>query len=384
VPSTPICFSGDEVLLVKVLIGDMFASNAQTLVNTVNCVGIMGKGVALAFKQHFPDMFEDYVRRCEHGLVKLGQPYLCTRITPPWVLNFPTKEHWRSVSRLEDIVHGLEYLEDHYLDWGITSLAVPPLGCGHGQLEWRVVGSTLYRYLKRLAIPVELYAPFGTPHNELQPTFLDSASAAVPVVHDYRIEPGLIALIEILKRIESEPYHWPVGRTMFQKIAYFATESGIPTGLTYQRGSYGPYAAHLKQIESKLINNGLIREERLGRMFAVRVGQTYNDARRAYATHFAKWEPIIGKLSDLFMRMQTDQAEIAATVHFVARDLKRQNDAASESDVLRGVMEWKQKRRPPLAEKQVAGTIRHLNILSWLNVQPSDDLPITEEDLLNV
>jgi uncharacterized protein YwgA/O-acetyl-ADP-ribose deacetylase (regulator of RNase III) len=370
--------------MVKVLIGDMFASNAQTLVNTVNCVGIMGKGVALAFKEHFPDMFEDYVRRCQHGQVKLGQPYLYTRVTPPWVLNFPTKDHWRSVSRLEDIVRGLEYLEDHYHEWGITSLAVPPLGCGHGQLEWRVVGPTLYRYLKCLEIPVELYAPFGTSHDELQPTFLDPASSAIPIAHPYRIEPGLVALVEILQRIESEPYHWPVGRTMFQKIAYFATESGIPTGLQYQRGSYGPYAAQLKQVESRLINNGLIREERLGRMFAVRVGQTYHDARRAYAAHFVQWEPIISKLADLFMRMQTDQAEIAATVHFVARDLTRHGKTVTESDVLRGVMEWKQKRRPPLVEKEVAGTIRNLNVLSWLNVRPSNDLPIAEEELLDV
>lgn len=370
--------------MVKVLIGDMFASSAQTLVNTVNCVGIMGKGVALAFKEHFPDMFDDYVRRCQRGLVKLGQPYVYTRITPPWVLNFPTKDHWRSVSRLEDIVRGLEYLENHFQEWGITSLAVPPLGCGHGQLEWRVVGPTLYRYLKRLNIPVELYAPFGTPHDELQSTFLDPAATAVPITNSYRIEPGLIALIEILQRIQSEPYHWPIGRTTFQKIAYFATESGIPTGLSYQRGSYGPYAAHLKQVESRLINNGLIREERLGRMFAVKVGQTYGDARRAYIAQLAQWEDAISKLADLFMRMQTNQAEIAATVHLVARDLQRQNDDATEMDVLRGVMDWKQNRRPPLEEKQVAETIRHLNVLRWLNVQPSNDLPITEEELLDV
>lgn len=145
---------------IEVRKGDLFESSAQTLVNTVNTVGVMGKGVALGFKQRFPEMYRDYVQRCEHGLVKLGEPYLWQTLVEPWVLNFPTKAHWRTRSRLQDIVSGLEYLESHYRAWGVRSLAVPPLGCGNGGLEWRVVGPTLYEHLSRLGIPVELYAPF--------------------------------------------------------------------------------------------------------------------------------------------------------------------------------------------------------------------------------
>ena len=93
--------------MVIVKIGDLFDSDAQTLVNTVNCVGVMGKGVALEFKNRFPDMHEDYVARCNAGQVRLGRPYLYRSLVPPWVLNFPTKDHWRSVSRLQDIQEGL-------------------------------------------------------------------------------------------------------------------------------------------------------------------------------------------------------------------------------------------------------------------------------------
>ncbi len=96
--------------MVKVLVGDLFQSKAQTLVNTVNCVGVMGKGVALEFKKRFPDMYQDYLARCARKEVKLGRPYLYKSLFPPWILNFPTKDHWRSVSRLDDIVRGLEYL----------------------------------------------------------------------------------------------------------------------------------------------------------------------------------------------------------------------------------------------------------------------------------
>src|SRR6266516_3463365 len=129
--------SSAEMGLVKVMSGDLLASKAQTLVNTVNCVGIMGKGIALAFKRRYPEMFKDYVRRCERGEVQLGRPYVY-RADDHQILNFPTKQHWRAVSRLEDIIAGLEYLEAHYREWGLTSIAVPPLGCGNGQLEWEV------------------------------------------------------------------------------------------------------------------------------------------------------------------------------------------------------------------------------------------------------
>ncbi|MBW2304965.1 MAG: macro domain-containing protein [Deltaproteobacteria bacterium] len=372
--------------MVNVIMGDMFESKVQTLVNTVNCVGVMGKGIALEFKKRFPDMFEDYVKRCDAKQVRLGRPYLFKRMFPPWILNFPTKDHWRSVSRIQDIEEGLRYLREHYKEWGITSLAVPPLGCGHGQLEWRVVGPTLYRHLKTLDIPVELFAPFGTPHEELQVSFLDRVQdAAVARPAPQRISPAWVAVVEILRRIEDEPFHWPVGRTTFQKIAYFATESGIPTGLKYQRGSYGPYAPALKERITVLVNNGLIREERLGRMFAVRVGQTFNDAKRAYADQLQQWESIIEKVADLFMRMRTKQAEVAATVHFAAQEWKDSTEAPpTEKDVLNTVMKWKQKRRPPLEEKEVAMTVRHLNMLSWITAKASTDLPITEEEILHV
>lgn len=375
--------------MITVYIGDIFESKAQTLVNTVNCVGIMGKGIALEFKTRFPDMYDDYVHRCKGSEVKLGQPYLYKSLTPPWILNFPTKDHWRSVSRLEDIVAGLRYLHAHYRQWGITSLAVPPLGCGQGQLEWRVVGPTLYRHLKELDIPVDLFAPFGTPHEELKPAFLNDTgeSQAAPSRQgtSYRVAPGWVALVEILHNLENEPYHRPVGRTTFQKIAYFATESGIPTGLHYSRGSFGPYAPDVKRQVTALVNNGLIREERLGQMFAVRVGRTFEDARRAYAGQLDVWRDTLAKIVDLFMRMNTPQAEIAATVHFAAKELKqRSKGETSEVDILGEVMAWKQRRRPPLDGKSVALTIRNLNMLSWIGAKVSDDLPVTEEEVLSV
>jgi O-acetyl-ADP-ribose deacetylase (regulator of RNase III)/uncharacterized protein YwgA len=373
--------------MIKVLIGDLFQSQAQTLVNTVNCVGVMGKGVALAFKERFPDMFEDYVTRCQRGDVKLGCPYLFRRLLLPWILNFPTKDYWRAITNLKDIRAGLEYLLRHYREWGIESLAVPPLGCGAGQLEWRIVGPTLHRYLSRMDVPIELYAPYGTPHDELQPEFLEgrdpSTQPQQAMPSPEHVKPAWVALVEILKRIEEQPYHWPVGRTTFQKIAYVATEEGLPTELNYQRGSFGPFAPGLKSVESRLLNNDLIQEEQLGRMFAIKVGPTYRDARIAYTSYLEKWDLAIEKVTDLFMRMDTQHAEVAATVLYAARNLlNSRNTQPTEKEVFDAVMDWKVRRRPPLESQEVALTIRNLAMLSWLDLRASQDLPLSGEEIL--
>ena len=140
--------------------GDLLESDAQALVNTVNCVGVMGKGIAAQFKKRFPEMFEDYLARCEAGEVRPGEPYLYqATLMPPWVVNFPTKQHWRGRSRFEWVRQGVERLEHQLPEWGVESIAVPPLGCGHGGLDWREVGPFLTETFERWAVRVELYAP---------------------------------------------------------------------------------------------------------------------------------------------------------------------------------------------------------------------------------
>lgn len=144
--------------MIKVLNGDIFQSTAQTIVNPVNCVGVMGKGLALQFKQRFPNMYRDYLHRCAAGQVRLGEPYLY-RLSTPWVMNFPTKHHWRDRSRLEDIERGLLHIKQHYREWGVQSIAFPALGCGLGGLSWSDVEPVILDILKDLDVEIELYAP---------------------------------------------------------------------------------------------------------------------------------------------------------------------------------------------------------------------------------
>lgn len=370
--------------MVKVIVGDLFASDAQTLVNTVNCVGVMGKGVALEFRKRFPEMYDDYVARCARHEVRLGQPYLFRHLTLPWVLNFPTKGHWRSVTKLDDIIQGLRFLIDHYQAWGITSLAVPPLGCGNGQLEWRIVGPTLYRLLRELMIPVELYAPYGTPHEELQSSFLKGGDSPVPIAmpEPQWVPAEWVVIAEIVKRIQDEPYHRPIGRTIFQKIAYVATDRGLTTGINFQRASFGPFASGLKGMESRLVNNGIIREEAFGNMLRITIGPTFDAARQAYQGDIAAWNSLIERTVDLFLRLDSIGAEIVATSLFVARELTADGTQPTERMVFDRVMDWKKRRKPALDEGTVATTIRTLAERDWLAVQPSVDLPLPDPELM--
>lgn len=361
---------------VRVLIGDLFESEAQTLTNTVNTVGVMGKGIALGFRKRFPDMYDDYVKRCEAGEVRLGQPYVFERLIPPWILNFPTKEHWRSLSRLDAITDGLDYLGAHHREWGIASLAVPPLGCGEGGLEWRIVGPTLYRGLARLAIPVELYAPFGTPHQEMQPEFLHDA-AGIPAPGS-RVPAAGVALGQILARITSHSHHYPIGRISLQKIAYFATHAGLPTDLHFERREYGPFADGLKRLVGQLVNNGLIIEAPRSNMIEAKPGPALADARSAYKGELAHWQDEIEQVADLFLRIpSTRKAEIAASVHYVASSLANRNQARGSGPVLEGevveaVMRWKARRKPPASQAEVTSAARTLAHLGWIELEPAE------------
>lgn len=362
--------------------GDLFESEAQTLVNTVNTVGVMGKGIALGFKQRFPDMYKDYVRRCHLGEVKLGEPYVYKRAIPPCIVNFPTKEHWRGAARLDAIVDGLQVLKRYCEDWGIESLAVPPLGCGEGGLDWKVVGPTLYRALSTLNVPVELFAPWGTPAEELSDAFLSDPARAAAGGNQSRnpVPPAWVALAEILRRIHKEPYHYPIGHIGFQKLAYFATALGLPTGLTFERGAFGPFASGGKMLMNQMVNNGLLTETPVGQMIRVDPGRTLTDARERYSAELLGWDAEMARVVDLLLRMNGREAELAATVHFVALALERElKRIPTEIEVLQAVASWKARRDPPFRVADVAQPIRRMNLAGWIHADYSPKLPVPKE-----
>jgi O-acetyl-ADP-ribose deacetylase (regulator of RNase III) len=148
--------------------GDIFQSNAQVIVNTVNCQGVMGRGLALAFKQKYPDMFHVYQQECRTGKLRIGKPTLYQRSTP-WILNFPTKDSWRANSKIEYLEKGLEFLVAHYKNAGIKSIAFPKLGSLNGKLSWDEVGPLMARYLSELDLDVYIYIAEGDKEYQYDP-----------------------------------------------------------------------------------------------------------------------------------------------------------------------------------------------------------------------
>lgn len=364
---------------VRLVSGDLLKARAQTLVNTVNCVGVMGKGIALGFKKRYPDMYEDYVSRCARGEVRLGEPYLY-KADDHWILNFPTKQHWRAVSRLQDIVAGLEYLERHYQEWGITSLAVPPLGCGNGQLEWSVVGPTLVRHLRRLEVPVDLFPPRGEPVDGEQMALLPDTETEPRTPF---VPPEWVAIVAILDRLERQQHHWPVGRIMLQKLVYFATQAGIPTGLKFDAASFGPYSPDLNRNIGRLQNNGLADERQVGRMFEVRVGHTYRDAVERHREQMEPWRAAVDRTVDLLARMNTNTAEVAATVHFSAMILQGElGRRPSASEVIDAVERWKSRRQPPVTRQAILEALMVLGMRGWIDVEVDEAAASMVEELV--
>lgn len=155
----------------------LFDSPAQTLVNTVNTEGVMGKGIAKTFKSKYPEMYESYLRLCESGDMAIGRLMLW-RTQTKWILNFPTKTTWRKPSKLDYIEKGLARFSEAYESLGIESISFPPLGCGNGNLSWRDVRPLMERYLEKL--PIDIYIHDIQVSQDFVPEHLDSDAPGVP------------------------------------------------------------------------------------------------------------------------------------------------------------------------------------------------------------
>jgi len=219
--------------------GNLLTTDVDALVNTVNTRGIMGKGVALQFKQAFPDNYDKYRRACQRGEVRLGHMFVVEtgRLRPSLIINFPTKDHWRSRSKLPDIERGLKDLQAVIRESKVESIALPALGCGNGGLSWADVRPLIEEYLGDLPdVSVLVFPPSHAP-----------AASTMPVrTQRPRMTPGRAALIGLLDR-----YIGPglgVTPLEIQKLMYFLQVAGEPLRLRYDAAKYGPYAENLNHV----------------------------------------------------------------------------------------------------------------------------------------
>lgn len=232
--------------MIEFRIGDILKADAEALVNTVNCVGIMGRGVALQFKNAFPANFKAYAAACKRHEVEPGRMFVYETGelgNPKYIVNFPTKRHWRGKSRMEDIESGLAALESEIRQRGIKSIAIPPLGAGLGGLDWREVRARIEAHLGQMHdVRVIVFEPNGAPdpksisHVREVPKMTSGRAALVILMHQYLsgLMDPFVTLLEV------------------HKLMYFMQEAGEPLKLKFEKGPYGPYAENLRHVLSKV------------------------------------------------------------------------------------------------------------------------------------
>ena len=228
--------------MIRFTSGDILAEDAEALVNTVNCVGVMGRGIALQFKKAFPDNYRVYADACRRGEVQPGLMFVFETgalTNPRFIINFPTKRHWRGNSRIEDIDAGLKDLATVIRERGIRSIAVPPLGSGLGGLEWSDVRPRIEKALHGFNnLDVVVFEPRGAPKAERM-----VRGREVP-----RMSPERAVLVGLMNRYLNGLLDPFVTLLEVHKLMYFMQEAGQRLRLKYTEGPYGPYAENLRHL----------------------------------------------------------------------------------------------------------------------------------------
>ena len=222
--------------------GDILREEADAIVNTVNCVGVMGRGIALQFKNAFPANYKAYEAACKKKAVVPGSMfvYATGKLTPPrFIINFPTKRHWRGKSSLKDIENGLDDLVRVIQERGITSIAIPPLGCGLGGLDWPTVRTAIEQRLSGLCdVRIILFEPNGPP----QSGTMHHAPKAPSMT------PGRAALVALMDRYLRGLLDPFITLLEVHKLMYFMLAAGEPLNLRYKKATVGPYAENLRHV----------------------------------------------------------------------------------------------------------------------------------------
>ena len=228
--------------MIELTQGDILQADAEALVNTVNCVGVMGRGIALQFKKRFPENFKRYKTACDRKELQPGKMFihdLNSLYNPRYVINFPTKRHWKGKSRMEDIEAGLQTLAEEVRLRDIHSIAIPPLGCGLGGLRWTDVRARIKEAFQDLTdVQVLLYEPKGAPPAE-------------KMVHSKKVPNltvGRAALLVLMRRYLAAVMDPFVTLLEIHKLMYFMQEAGEGLNLDYNKALYGPYAQKLRHV----------------------------------------------------------------------------------------------------------------------------------------
>ncbi len=338
--------------------GNILRAATVALVNTVNCDGFMGRGIAAQFKRAYRDNFLGYEAACKRGEVVPGKMFVFATqqlTNPRFIINFPPQRHWRGMRRMEDIEAGLKALVGEVQERHIESIAIPPLGCGLGGLDWADVRPRIEQAFARLpGGRVLLFEPVATSAREELP-----AKSVAP-----KVTPGRAVLVGLIERYLAGLMDPSVSLLEIHKLMYFAQEAGQPLRLRYVKAPYGPYAENLRHVMTEVEGHLLVGYGAGGdspdKPIELLPGAP-ELARAELAKHpdaLARFE----RVAKLVEGFETPYGmELLATVHWVATH----DQVVEEAALVRAVHAWGPRQRS-FTPRQIGVTARRLADGGWI------------------
>lgn len=351
--------------MIKLTHGDLLKEQVDAIVNTVNCVGIMGKGIALQFKKKWPENFKAYSKACKKGEIKPGKVFVynLTGISekPQYIVNFPTKNHWREKSKLSYIEEGLNDLKLFIQNNNIKSIAIPPLGCGNGCLEWSTVKIMIENAFSSLEnIDVHLFEP-------------GSALSAKNMVINTK-KPALtlgrailIKLISIYREME-----YSLSKLEIQKLCYFGQELGLLSKLNFKKNQFGPYAHNLRHVLDQMDGHyifGIGDHDSVDAQISL-MPDADNQADH-YLDQNLEIQHKLKKLADLIEGFESPYGmELLSTVYWAAKHSANNNDVEM---VIQTVYnweptqpDWNQRKQHLMKKSHIKTALEHIKQQGWL------------------
>ena len=342
--------------MIRYTMGDVLRADVDAIVNTVNCVGVMGRGIALQFKKTFPSNYEEYRAACDKGEVVPGKMFITERRAltgPNYIVNFPTKRHWRGKSRMEDIESGLVALRKDIQELGISSIAIPPLGSGFGGLNWGDVRQRIEQSLGDLDVEVVVYEPGQAPDASVMARTKEVPNMTV----------GRATLVTLVNRYLAGLLDPFITLIELHKLMYFMQEAGQPLRLNYRKHVYGPWADNLRHvlnaIEGHMVfgyaDGGDIPNKQI-KLVPGAVG----DAKAFIATDHGAQERF-ARVSDMVQGFETPYGlELLATVHW----LIRHEDVTSKEQAVIQTHAWND-RKKRFTPRQIGLAFDRLSESGW-------------------
>ncbi len=344
--------------MIEITRGNLLETNVEALVNTVNCVGFMGKGIALQFKKAYPDNNTAYEKACRAEQVVPGRMFVFETgrfVNPKYIINFPTKRHYAHPSRLEDVEAGLTALIAEIRQRGIRSIAVPPLGCGLGGLDWAVVRPLIERAFAELPdVQVAMFEPVGAPDAKTMP------------VGTKRQELTLARALFIKLMGQYGEMAYRLTLLEIQKLAYFLQIAGQPLKLNYEKAIYGPYAKNLNKVLERLEGH-YIRGYGDSQAPDVEIALMPGADAAADAPINASPEtrPRLERVQRLIEGFETPYGmELLASIHWVASDAAA--PARSAQEAVAKVHAWNQRKAAMFRPDHIAVGWKRLSSEGWI------------------